>query len=217
MPSIVRGPARASLLAAVVVVGLSLAGSESALSAYVPPGFKPAEFSSVAGKSTAYSATLAKGNCMNFGDVEVFWGDGKSDSEGSVVQVTETSATVTFSGTHEYTAAGDFLGTVNFMATCINNLGKSSHVFQKGTPGGYPMGFIVHVAPGAAFPPAKTAPKKAVPQPVKDYFKAKEAQLAADAAFFCGEFVATGKPTPASAVAYAAFLPYCTAVVYRLG
>lgn len=207
-------PVLAFLLAA-LAVALSLVGPAGALGAYVPPGYKTPEFSGVAGEKSQYSATIGKEKCRNFGDVQVLWGDGKSDFEGAVVTVTETGSTVTFAGSHEYAAAGDYLGSVNFTATCTNNLGQDYHAFQKGTPGGYPMGFIVHVAQGkASFPPPKAAPKKVVPQPVKDYFLAKDQQLSKDAAFFCGDL--THGPTPSSVVSSLLFFPYCQTVTLKL-
>ncbi len=132
----------------VVVVALfacTAPGGGVALAAYVPPGYVTPEFSGVAGQAIAGIGLLADGSCTNVRNVVIHFGDGSSGAPDSV---TPEGTGVRISASHTYAATGDYLGAVDLDATCTNNLGEPSEQHATGNPGGYPLGFIVHVTAG---------------------------------------------------------------------
>jgi hypothetical protein len=128
----------------VLVAGLALHGGV-ARAAYVPPGYVTAEFSGAAGTKISGIGLLADASCTNVRNVVIRFGDGTS---GPPDTSTVEGAGTRISGSHTYAAPGDYLGAVDLDATCTNNLGVASDQHATGNPGGYPLGFIVHVTGG---------------------------------------------------------------------
>jgi hypothetical protein len=146
-----RAKVAASLSLILVLLGggltLSVARPEdaSAQGGYQPPGYRTPEFSAKAGERLDGAGVLVEGNCTNIRDVVIHWGDGTSTPPTS--QTPEGSG-VRITGSHVYGTRGDFLGAVDLTATCTNNQGQEYTARAYGKPGGYPLGFIVHVGPG---------------------------------------------------------------------
>lgn len=124
-------------------LNLALAGASSGRTPrYVPPGYTVPEFSAEVGKKFAGAGVVVQGNCKNFVNVVIHWGDGSS---GPADSVTAAAGGTTIAGSHTYASGGDYLGAVDLDATCTNNLGMEYTGHQAGNPGGYPLGFVVHV------------------------------------------------------------------------